>query len=181
VAGVRIEAMLDRLFNQKKNQKDIEALGDQALSFKLGGQNVEAARAYEEVAESYLGENNLIFAKTCYSAFQCWLKAQQGKEGLRLAERSLQVLDNSGWLDSSMEQWLQFKKMVDELREAGFPAESNALVEAMNRILAKLGFMLRPAETKLLSHICPACGANLPEMVPGKPVVCAYCGYQVQA
>ena len=168
------------LFKHKKlSEKEIDALEDQASSLSLGGQTAEAARAYEKVAEAYLGDNNLIFANTCYTAFKLWLKAGDSKEALRLAERSLKVLDDSAWLEKSMEQWLQLKQMMDEMKAAGYQAEAQALAQKMNGKLAKLGFMLRPVEPEKPPTICPACGADLPETTPGERTVCSYCGYRV--
>ena len=178
--GERRSEVLDLFTHKKLSEKEIDALEDRASSLSFSGQTAEAARAYEQVAEAYLGDNNLIFANTCYTAFKLWLKADDSKEALRLAERSLKVLDDSGWLEKSMEQWLQLKQMMDEMKSAGHPAESQALADRMNVKLAKLGFMLLPSGPEKPPTVCPACGADLPETAPGKTIVCSYCGYRLR-
>lgn len=169
------------MFKPKKlSKKEIDALEDQASALSFGGKTAEAARAYERVAEAYLGENNLIFANTCTTAFKLWLKAGRGADALRVAERSIKALDDSGWLEKSMEQWLQLKGMMDDLQAAGCPAEGQALAETMNAKLAKLGFRLLPDEPGTPPTVCPACGADLPETAPGKTSVCSYCGFRIR-
>lgn len=163
------------------NKQMIKALEDEASKFQAHGQYAEAAQDYARVAAAYLDENALIYARYCHEAFRMWLKAKDVENALQQAQDVFRVLDDTGWLKRSMEQVLDLKLMIDELRAAGYRAEADTFAHAFNEKLGEFGLMLKPVSEGQESTSCPACGAPLPHSTAGEEMKCSFCGYVIRA
>jgi hypothetical protein len=161
------------------NKHKIEALEEEALKFQAHGQYAEAAGNYELMATAYQDDNVLIYAGYCHEAFRMWLKAKDGGKALQQAHAAFHVLDDTGWLKKSMEQVLDLKLMIDELKAAGCNDEADTFAGELNEKLGEFGLMLKPASTGHAPAICPSCGAPLPRTVAEDEIKCPFCGYMV--
>jgi hypothetical protein len=157
----------------------VETLQAEASKFKAHGQHAEAAGCYEQIAAVYQDDNTLIYAGYCHEAFRMWLKAKNVDKALGQAHAAFHALDDTGWLKRSMEQVLDLKLMIDELKAAGYSDEAEAFAGELNEKLAEFGLMLKPASTGHGPAICPSCGAPLPRVVVGDEIKCPFCGYVV--
>lgn len=163
------------------NKRKIEALEEEASKFQSHGQYAEAAGNYEQMAAAYLDSNTLIYAGYCHEAFRMWLKAKNADRALVRAHAAFHVLDDTGWLKRSMEEVLDLKLMIDELRAAGYNDEAEAFAGELNKKLGEFGLMLKPTSADHVPTVCPSCGAPLPRSMAGDELKCPFCGYVIQA
>jgi primosomal protein N' len=159
----------------------VDALEDEASKYQAHGQYAEAAENYARVAAAYLDDNVLIYARYCHEAFRMWLKAKNVEKALQQAQAAFRVLDDTGWLKKSMEQVLDLKLMIDELKAAGYSAEAELFAQRLNEKLGEFGLMLKPVPGDHKPTNCPACGAPLPYAKPGNEIMCSYCGFVIHA
>jgi hypothetical protein len=169
------------MFSKGIDKRAIKALQDDVSKFQTHGQYAEAAETYARLAAMYLNDNPLIYAGYCHDAFRMWLKAKDVENALLQAHNAFRVLDDAGWLRRSMEQVLDLKQMIDELKAAGYPAEANSFANELDRKLAEFGLMLRPVSGGKLPTICPACGAPLPYSNFEDEIKCSSCGHITRA
>jgi hypothetical protein len=168
-------------FMGKGVEHRVEALQAEASKFQAHGQYAEAAGNYEQMAAAYQDSNSLIYASYCHEAFRMWLKAKNADRAMQPAHASFHVLDDTGWLKRSMEEVLDLKLMIDELRSAGYSDEAEAFAGELNEKLGEFGLMLKPASAGHGPAICPSCGAPLPRSTSDDEVKCPFCGYIIPA
>jgi hypothetical protein len=163
------------------NKHVVEALEDAASKFQAHSQYAEAAENYSRVAAAYLDDNVLIYARYCHEAFRMWLKAKKVENALQQAQAAFRVLDDTGWLKKSMEEVLDLKQMIDELKAAGYNAEADTFARGFNDKLGEFGLMLKPVPGEHETTNCPECGAPLPRANADDEIKCSFCGYVSRA
>ncbi len=163
------------------DRRQVEGLQSEARAFEAHKQYAEAAGSYTRLAAAYQEENVLICAGYHHDALRLWLKAGLPGQAVQSAETAFRLLDDAGWLEKSMEQVLDLKKVIDELNAAGYAAEAGAFAQKLDARLAAFGLMLRPAAQAPLPQVCPSCGAALPASFQATEVTCAFCGWVVRA
>jgi hypothetical protein len=159
----------------------VRTLEEEVSKLQTHGQYAEAAEVYAQLAAAYLDDNVLIYAGYCHESFGMWLKARDVEKALTQAHNAFRVLDDAGWLSKSMEQVLDLKQMIDELKAGGYPDEANAFAQELDEKLAEFGLMLRPVSAGKLPANCPACGASLPYSPLADEITCASCGHVTRA
>jgi LSD1 subclass zinc finger protein len=169
------------MFSKGIDKRAVKALQDDISKFQTHGQYADAAEAYARLAVMYLDDNPLIYAGYCHDAFRMWLKAENVENALIQANNAFRVLDDAGWLRRSMEQVLDLKQMIDELKAGGNFAEAASFANELDIKLAEFGLMLRPASGGKLPTICPACGAPLPYSSSADEIKCPSCGHITSA
>ncbi len=162
-------------------KQNIEALEDEARRFQANGQYVEAAETYTRLASTYLNDNPLIYASYSHEAFMMWLKANNAEAALEQAHTLFRVLDDTGWLNRSMEQVLNIKLMIDEFKSAGYTNEADTLAGELNKKLEEFGLMLKPVSGAHYPSVCPSCGAQISNIESGGELKCSFCGLVISA
>lgn len=166
-------------FSKGVNKHKVEALEQEASKFQAHGQYAEAAGNYALMSAAYQDDNVLIYVGYCHEAFRMWLKAKDAGKALQQAHAVFHVLDDTGWLKRSMEQVLDLKLMIDELKAAGYTDEADTFAGELNQKLGEFGLMLKPVSTGHAPAVCPSCGAPLPRSAAGDEIICPFCGYVV--
>lgn len=159
------------------DKRTADQLEDKASQAQARGEIGDAALFTVQAARLYRDENALIAARLYHKAFSLYLKARQVDDALRQANDSFHMLDYSGWLEKSMEQVLDLKEMIGELRCAGFQHEAAQFAGILNHKLSQFGLMLIPDGAAPLPSVCPTCGAALPNPTPDGEVRCSFCGH----
>ena len=157
-----------------------DQLENKAALAQSHGEIADAALYTVQAARVYRDENALIAARLYHKAFSLYLKARQVEDALRQATDSFHMLDYTGWLGKSMEQVLDLKEMIGELRSAGFQREAEQFSDLFNQKLGEFGLMLKPDGNLPLPVVCPSCGAALPNPTPDGEMRCTFCGHLVR-
>jgi len=162
------------------NKHLIRAMEEAASKYRAQGQYVEAAENYDRVAAAYLDDNALIYAQYSHEAFRMWLKARNAANALQQARAMFRVLNDTGWLNKSMEEVLGLKQMIDEFNAADFGTEADVFAHEFSQKLGEFGLMLKPRTGQPPTPTCPECGAPLPRFADGDEIKCSFCGYVVR-
>lgn len=163
--------------NNGFDKKLVEQLEIKASRAQARGEIGDAALLTVQAARLYREENELIAASLYHKAFTLYLKARQVEDAMRQANDSFHMLDYTGWLEKSMDQVLDLKEMIGEMRSAGFERESEQFASVLDQKLGEFGLMLRPSGNQPLPVVCPTCGAALPNPTPDGEVHCTFCGH----
>ena len=176
----------DLIQGYRQERQTRKALSE-AYDLEHDGKYVEAAGAYNQVANKYIKENALIYGMYSQDAFRMWIKAGDIDKALQQGRDLLRILDEAGWLDKSSSKLDDLSQMVGELYVAGYTTQADTFSNEINQHLAAHGLSLQPIHNPVTSNpgklptICPQCGGTLPDANGKEEVTCEYCGSVISA
>lgn len=173
-----------RIFGRAR-RRDVSPILVEANRRQETGDFAGAADLYEQVANLRGGRRPRQAAQLLAAAGRARLLARQEAAAQPLFQRALQLLADEG-------RWLSYhhqsQRILDGLREQGYPQQADALLVWMNgqRLPAKVQAQINtppqpaPARRPRLPLKCTGCGAPVDprdvEWVDDATAECSYCG-----